>query len=337
MILTDFVEFRFYDASRQPDERNPDEGLLLNLKHGDYLSSLEKLWEFSNSIVPAFSWCHSISRLAFQSQILLTSAKCRVARAPSNNPPCRLRIRIPIPPGGTKVRSVCVPTSPPGTNGTSAHSRISSACGSPYGFQASSGTARIAPWRASLMRALIPQSGMNLWDRPPAFVARRIPSVVVRFHRPGQRCEPRAMHLSLPLFPCYLFLRAMKERRLEVLTMPGIVSVLGINGEPAAIPESEIESVRRVIEWGNRVEPHPFLRCGDRVRVISGPLQGLEGILVRKKSFYGLVLSIEMLERSAAVEVDVSAVERVGNRPPKLPWGPEPGINVGSVGRASRP
>jgi transcription antitermination factor NusG len=161
--------------------------------------------------------------------------------------------------------------------------------------------------------------------------------VFLPLYNATRRWKDRTMHLSLPLFPCYLFLRGMKERRLEVVTTPGIVSVLSINGEPAAIPESEIESVRRAIEWGNRVEPHPFLRCGDRVRVISGPLQGLEGILVRKKNFYRLVLSVEMLERSAAVEVDVSAVERVANRPPTQPWGPEPGINVGSVGRASRP
>jgi transcription antitermination factor NusG len=112
----------------------------------------------------------------------------------------------------------------------------------------------------------------------------------------------------------------MKERRLDVVTTPGIVSVLSINGEAAAIPESEIEAVRRAIEWGNRVEPHPFLRCGDKVRVISGPLQGLEGILVRKKNLYRLVLSVEILERSAAVEVDVSAVERVGSRPQTSPW-----------------
>ena len=134
------------------------------------------------------------------------------------------------------------------------------------------------------------------------------------------------MHLSLPLFPCYLFLRGIKGRWLEVVTTSGIVSILSINGEPATIPESEIESVRKAIEWGNRVEPHPFLRCGDRVRVISGPLQGLEGILVRKKNLYRLVLSVEILERSAAVEVDVSAVERVASGRHRSPWGREPGI-----------
>jgi len=144
------------------------------------------------------------------------------------------------------------------------------------------------------------------------------------------------MHLSLPLFPCYLFLRGMKERRLEVVTTPGIVFILAINGEAATIPESEIESVRRVIEWGNRVEPHPFLRCGDRVRVISGPLQGLEGILVRKKNLCRLVLSVEILERSAAVEVDVSAVERVGGSPHSSPWGREAGINGWNAAGARR-
>jgi len=128
------------------------------------------------------------------------------------------------------------------------------------------------------------------------------------------------------LFPCYLFLRGMEERRLDVVTTPGIVSVLSVNVEPAVIPQSEIEAVRKAIEWGNRVEPHPFLRCGDRVRVISGPLQGLEGILVRKKNLYRLVLSVELLERSAAVEVDVSSVERVASGRHTSPWGRERGI-----------
>jgi transcription antitermination factor NusG len=161
--------------------------------------------------------------------------------------------------------------------------------------------------------------------------------VFLPLYNATRRWKDRTMHLSLPLFPCYLFLRGMKERRLEVVTTPGIVSILGIKGEPATIPESEIESIRRAIEWGNRIEPHPFLRCGDRVRLISGPLQGFEGILVRKKNLYWLVLSIEILERSAAVEVEVSAVERVGRSPHSSPWGWETGIDVGSVGRASRP
>jgi len=148
--------------------------------------------------------------------------------------------------------------------------------------------------------------------------------VFLPLYNATRRWKNRTIHLQLPLFPCYLFLRGIKERRLEVVTTRGIVSILGIHDEPTTIAESEIESVRRAVEWGSRVEPHPFLRCGDRVRVISGPLQGLEGILVRMKNLYRLVLSVEILERSAAVEVDVSAVERVGTRHPS-PWGPEAG------------
>jgi transcription antitermination factor NusG len=153
--------------------------------------------------------------------------------------------------------------------------------------------------------------------------------VFLPLYNATHRWKDRTVHLSLPLFPCYLFLRGVKGRKLDVVTTPGIVSILSINGEPATIPESEIESVRKAIEWGNRVEPHPFLRSGDKVRVISGPLQGLEGILVRKKNLYRLVLSVEILERSAAVEVDIAAVERVASGPHRSPWGRDLEVNGG--------
>jgi transcription antitermination factor NusG len=145
--------------------------------------------------------------------------------------------------------------------------------------------------------------------------------VFLPLYNSTRRWKDRSVELSLPLFPCYLFLRGMVERRLQVVTTPGIVSILSVNGEPAVIPESEIEAVRKAIELGNRVEPHPFLRTGDRVRVIAGPLQGVEGILIRKKNLYRLVLSVELLERSAAVEVDVSSVERISSGHHSSPWG----------------
>ena len=145
--------------------------------------------------------------------------------------------------------------------------------------------------------------------------------VFLPLYNSTRRWKDRTVQLSLPLFPGYLFLRGLEERRLQVVTTPGIVSVLSVNGEPAVIPESEIDAVRKAIEWGNRVEPHPFLRTGDRVRVIAGPLQGVEGILIRKKNLYRLVLSVELLERSAAVEVDVASVERVASGRQSSPWG----------------
>jgi transcription antitermination factor NusG len=85
-------------------------------------------------------------------------------------------------------------------------------------------------------------------------------------------------------------------------------------GVPAPIPPKEIEAVRRVVGSGLHIEPHPFVKCGELVRVKAGPLVGLQGILVRKKSLYRLVLSVEMLGKSAAVEVDALLVEKLDGK-----------------------
>lgn len=77
----------------------------------------------------------------------------------------------------------------------------------------------------------------------------------------------------------------------------------------AMIPETEIEAIRRAVEGPFRVEPHPFLKCGERVRVTRGSLEGVEGILIRKKNLYRLVLSVDMMAQSVAVEIDATDVE----------------------------
>ena len=76
----------------------------------------------------------------------------------------------------------------------------------------------------------------------------------------------------------------------------------------------EIEAIRTVVESPVHAEPHPYLKCGDHVRVTAGPLRGLEGLLLRKKNWFKLLLSVEMLQRSVAVEVDAAMVQRVGGR-----------------------
>jgi transcription antitermination factor NusG len=125
------------------------------------------------------------------------------------------------------------------------------------------------------------------------------------------RWKDRDKQLSLPLFPCYVFLRNPAERWRPILTTPGVYSVVGFAGQPAVIPCSEIEAVRRVVESDIKAEPHPFLKCGHRVRLRAGPLAGLEGILLRKKNLWKLVVSVEMLQRSVLIEIDASMVERV--------------------------
>jgi transcription antitermination factor NusG len=126
--------------------------------------------------------------------------------------------------------------------------------------------------------------------------------------------KDRVKRVSLPLFPCYVFLQGPLTQWLPVLTTPGVHTVVGFGGEPASISGAEIEAIRQVIENAVKVEPHPFLKYGDRVRVIAGPLRGLEGILLRKKNWCKLLLSVEMLQRSVAVEVDVAMVQRIGGR-----------------------
>jgi transcription antitermination factor NusG len=123
--------------------------------------------------------------------------------------------------------------------------------------------------------------------------------------------KDRVKRISLPLFPCYVFLRGPLVQWLPILTTPGVHSVVGSGGQPALISGTEIEAIRRVVESPAKAEPHPFLRCGDRVRVAVGPLRGLEGLLLRKKNWCKLLLSVEMLQRSVAVEVEADTVERV--------------------------
>jgi transcription antitermination factor NusG len=123
--------------------------------------------------------------------------------------------------------------------------------------------------------------------------------------------KDRTKALSLPLFPCYVFLKGGIERRLQIITTPGIYGLVSIAGQPAAIPDIEIEAIRRVVNSGARVEAHPFLKCGNRVRVKCGPLTGIEGILVRKKNISRLVLSVEILGTAAAIEVSTFQVEAV--------------------------
>jgi len=122
--------------------------------------------------------------------------------------------------------------------------------------------------------------------------------------------------ISLPLFPSYVFVRGALSRSFRVLTIPGVQSLVSFAGRPAAIPDSEIDAVRKAVESRFRVEPHPFLRSGDWVRVRFGPLAGLEGILVRKKQSYQLILSMELLGRSVAVAVDAFSVQPLALRAP---------------------
>ena len=123
-----------------------------------------------------------------------------------------------------------------------------------------------------------------------------------------RKWKDRSKVLSVPLFPCYVFVRGGMNRRLQILTTPGVHMILTNGDRVATIPEDEICAIRRSVEGPFSVEPHPFLKSGERVRVIRGSLEGVEGVLIRKKSFCRLVLSVEMLAQSVAVEIDAANV-----------------------------
>jgi transcription antitermination factor NusG len=126
----------------------------------------------------------------------------------------------------------------------------------------------------------------------------------------ARRWKDRIKQLWLPLFPCYVFVHGTLERRFDIIVTSGVHGLVSSGGRPAPIPQSEIDAIRRALEQRVAVEPHGFLRSGDWVRVKSGPLEGVEGILVRWKNLWRLVLSVELLERSVAVEVDAFSTER---------------------------
>jgi transcription antitermination factor NusG len=127
--------------------------------------------------------------------------------------------------------------------------------------------------------------------------------------RAAHRWQDRTKQICLPLFPCYVFIRGGLDRPIQILSTPGLICVVTCAGRPAIIHPGQIDAVGLLIASTLQVASHPYLQTGDRVRVIAGPLRGIEGLLVRKKNSFRLVVSVEILARSAAVEIDVSCIE----------------------------
>src|SRR5437016_6381227 len=125
----------------------------------------------------------------------------------------------------------------------------------------------------------------------------------------ARRWKDRRVTLQLPLFPGYIFVHMALRDRLKVQQVPGVARLVGFDGKLVALPEKEIQALRRSFESGVRAEPHPYLTVGRRVRVKSGPLAGTQGILLRRKGNFRVVISIELIQRSVAVDTEVADVE----------------------------
>jgi transcription antitermination factor NusG len=111
-----------------------------------------------------------------------------------------------------------------------------------------------------------------------------------------------------PLFPGYVFARIMRTERVRVLEVPSVVSIVGNGRELLPLPDAEIEAFRAGLHL-RRVDPYPYLKVGNRTRIRSGPLAGLEGTVVRKDGHFRIVLSLDLIMRSVAVHVDADELE----------------------------
>jgi transcription antitermination factor NusG len=123
-----------------------------------------------------------------------------------------------------------------------------------------------------------------------------------------RRWKDRRKQLDLVLFPGYVFVHMQLAERLRVLELPGVVRFVCFNGQPAALLGDDVEALRNGLAHGVRAESHPYLTVGRRVKVVHGPLSGAQGILVRLKTNWRLIIAIDAIMRSVCVEIDESDV-----------------------------
>lgn len=131
-------------------------------------------------------------------------------------------------------------------------------------------------------------------------------------HKVHKGSSGRIREASVPLFPGYVFCQFDVHKRLPVLVTPGVIAIVGCGKTPIPVDETEIEGIRELVSSGVKAEPWPFLKCGQRVRVETDALRGLEGILVQFKGNHRIVLSVSLLQRSVALEIDKSCVRPIG-------------------------
>lgn len=125
--------------------------------------------------------------------------------------------------------------------------------------------------------------------------------------------KDRRKKVQFPLFPGYLFVNvSMTERRLDILRIPSVASIVGLNGHPLLIPTEQIDSVKRLVFSTLPYDPYPYILEGTRVEIIRGALKGLQGILLEKKSNCRFILSVNLIQQAVSCEVNCHDVEKIG-------------------------
>jgi len=126
----------------------------------------------------------------------------------------------------------------------------------------------------------------------------------VPFYRSKRRWSDRIKELELPLFPGYAFARFNLLNRVTVLRVPGVQHIVGSKKDPVPVTEAEISAIKQMVASGLPVEPWPYVRVGDWVRIVRGPLRELEGFLIQERGGCRVIVSVHLLQRSVAAEVD---------------------------------
>lgn len=125
-----------------------------------------------------------------------------------------------------------------------------------------------------------------------------------------RRWSDRRVQIEMPLFAGYVFVHLALCDRLKVLQVPGVVRLVGFGGLPTALPVEQMDTLRAGLD-GVHAQPYPFLKVGRRVRIKRGPLAGMQGILLRRKGCFRVVLSIDLIMRSVVVDADAADIEVV--------------------------
>ena len=133
-------------------------------------------------------------------------------------------------------------------------------------------------------------------------LARRGIEAFLPLYRVTRFWKNRRAQVELPLFPSYLFVRLNIADRVRALEVPSVVHIVSVRGEPVAVPDGEIESLRTAMQL-RRSEPCSYLASGKRIRIKAGPLRGLEGVVVRQNSQARIIVSVDFIQRSTAVEL----------------------------------
>lgn len=127
-------------------------------------------------------------------------------------------------------------------------------------------------------------------------------------HSSVRKWNRRYVEVELPLFPGYVFVKMVITDRVRVLAQPGVIRLIGFNGNAVAMPDGEVERLRSLLAvW--KAEPYPFLTVGKQIRIKSGPFANLEGRIIRRKGKMRLIVSLELIQRAILLEIDAAEAQ----------------------------